>query len=50
MAGIIIKPPPTPIIDEKIPTIKPIIYGGMSDIYKPDLLNLILRGRPIIHE
>ena len=28
----------------------PIIYGGMSDIYKPDLLNLILRGRPIIHE
>ena len=44
------KPPPTPIIDEKIPTKKPIIYGGISEMYKPDLLNLILSGRPIIQE
>ena len=50
IAGIIINPPPTPIIDAKTPTIKPINKGGSIEIYKPDFLNLILKGKPMIQE
>ena len=40
------KPPPTPIIDAKIPIKKPITTGGIALMYNLDPLNFVLNGRP----
>ena len=39
-------PPPIPIIEARIPTKKPINTAGIELIYKFEVLNLILSGRP----
>ena len=44
MAGTMIKPPPTPIIADKMPTPMPTTMGGITEIYRPDVRNFIFSG------